>query len=85
MTTEPAWVSEIERFVEKNMRCKSRDARRLIADNRRMREALEPFAKYGKVLLGQRTSDDNVLIELWGNQITSGDLRRSALTQDDGR
>lgn len=41
-------------------------------------EVLEPFAKYGRILQGQRVSDDAVLLELWDTKITVKDLRNAA-------
>jgi hypothetical protein len=41
-------------------------------------DALKPVAEYGKILRGQLARDDRVLLELWDNKITVGDLRNIA-------
>ena len=45
-----------------------------------LERALEPFATYGIILAGQRVRDDVILLELWGNQITSKDYINAAET-----
>lgn len=47
---------------------------KLEAKNARLREALEPFARYGKLLAGQRTRGERKLTELWGTSIACSDM-----------
>jgi hypothetical protein len=53
---------------------------RLRADNAALLDALKPFAEYGGVLLGQKTRDDGVMVELWDHKITVADMRKAART-----
>lgn len=48
------------------------------AEIKRLREALKPFAEYGKVLHGQLSRDDKAILELFDIQITVRDLRNAA-------
>lgn len=56
-----------------------RDALR--AENARLREALEPFAKYGAILMGQRVAPDGCVVEIFDCRITVADFHNAALAR----
>ena len=43
-----------------------------------MREALEPFANYGHILLGQLSRPENIVVQLWDTKLTVDDFRKAA-------
>lgn len=53
--------------------------RDLIAAAPDMFEALRPLAEYGAALIGQPVSEDSVMLEFWGHQISVKDLRNAAV------